>query len=601
VQVKPNVSVDSALPAATPLLSSNLDSDNLAHLVKRLSTTLASIREAFLTLDLHGCCTYLNPEGQLLLQRSPQEVLAQPIWRTIDQGEGQHIRSHIEQALRTKHLVEYEDYFPSLCKWLEVRVHPFADGLAVYFRDVSQRRADEAKIHHLAFFDPLTQLPNRQLLLNRLELALNKPAATPQWGALMFIDLDNFKTLNDTLGHPQGDLLLQKVATRLLQCVASEDIVARLGGDEFVILLHALGPQQPVAQQAVHTVVEKILHCMRQSYELAGHVHHTTCSIGVTFFGCPADTFKHTHHQGISDVLKQADIAMYQAKNLGRDCACYYDPDMQALVIDKAILSADLRNALSKRQLHINYQPQVDRERRVIGVEALLRWNHPQRGTVHPAQFIPLAEETGLIVALGLWVLEQACHQLAIWARDTATAHLSIAVNVSVRQFLHPEFVETVVAAIQHAGIAPAKLRLELTESLLADRKDIAIAKMNQLKALGITLALDDFGMAYSSLSYLHRLPLHQLKIDKSFVADIAHSPNSAAIAHAIVFMAKSLQLEVTAEGVETMAQWQFLFDQGCDYFQGYLLCPALPIEQLESYMHPQWRLANHAIPNRQS
>jgi diguanylate cyclase (GGDEF)-like protein len=597
VQIKPIVPADSAFPVATTLLSSNLDNENLAHLVKRLSTTLASIREAFLTLDLHGCCTYLNPEGQLLLQRSPQEVLAQPIWHAIDQGEGQHIRSHIEQALRVKQLVEYEDYFPSLCKWLEVRVHPFADGLAVYFRDVSQRRADEAKIHHLAFFDPLTQLPNRQLLLNRLELALSKPAAASQWGALMFIDLDNFKTLNDTLGHPQGDLLLQKVAARLLQCVASEDIVARLGGDEFVVLLHALGPEQPAAQEAAQAVAEKILYCMRPAYELAGHVHHTTCSIGVTFFGYPADTLTRTHNQGISDVLKQADLAMYQAKNLGRDCACYYDPDMQALVNDKAALAADLRNALSQQQLHIEYQPQVDRERRIIGVEALLRWSHPQRGTVHPAQFIPLAEETGLIIALGLWVLQQACHQLSIWAHEPATAHLSIAVNVSLRQFLHPEFVETVVAAIQRAGIAPAKLRLELTESLLADRKDIAIAKMNQLKALGITLALDDFGMGYASLSYLHRLPLHQLKIDRSFVADVTHSANAAAIAHAIIFMAKSLQLEVTAEGVETKAQWQFLLDQGCDYFQGYLFCPPLPLQQLEDHMRTQDLLANHAAP----
>lgn len=570
------------------LLSSDLDSDNLAHLVKRLSTTLASISESFLTLDLHGHCTYLNPEGQRLLQRSPHDVLDQPIWQVIDQGETLHLRSHIEQALRAKHLVEYEDYFSSLGKWLEVRVHPFADGLAIYFRDVSKRRADEAKIHHLAFFDPLTQLPNRQLLLDRLELALSQPAATPQWAALMFIDLDNFKTLNDTLGHPQGDLLLQKVAARLLQCVGSQDLVARLGGDEFVVLLHALGSQQQAAQQTTQAVTDNILRSLRQSYELAGHVHHSTCSIGVTFFSYPANTPTSTHHHGISDVLKQADLAMYQAKNLGRDSACYYDPDMHALVNEKATLTADLRNALSKQQLHIVYQPQVDRQRRIIGVEALLRWSHPQRGMVPAAKFIPLAEETGLIIPLGLWVLEQACQQLSLWSHKPETAHLGIAVNVSVRQFLHSAFVDTVVSTIQHAGIAPAKLRLELTESLLADRKDIAIAKMEQLKALGITLALDDFGVGYSSLSYLHRLPLHQLKIDKSFVVDLTHSANAAAIAHAIIFMAKSLHLDVTAEGVETQAQWQFLLDQGCDYFQGYLFCPPLAITQLEVHLHTQ-------------
>jgi diguanylate cyclase (GGDEF)-like protein len=599
VKTKSTTLQGNAVPIAATLLSSDLDSDNLAQLVKRLSTTLASISEAFLTLDLHGYCTYLNPVGQLLLQRSPHEILAQPIWHVIDQGEGQHIRSQIEQALRVKQLVEYEDYFPSLGKWLEVRVHPFADGLAVYFRDVSQRRADEAKIHHLAFFDPLTQLPNRQLLLNRLELALSQPAAAPQWAALMFIDLDNFKTLNDTLGHPLGDLLLQKVAARLLQCVDKDDIVARLGGDEFVVLLHALGPQQPVAQQVAMAVAEKILYSQRQSHELAGHVHHSTCSIGVTFFSYPTDALKRTPDHGISDLLKQADLAMYQAKNLGRDSACYYDPDMQALVNDKVTLTTDLRNALRTQQLHIAYQPQVDRQRSIIGVEALLRWSHPQRGTVHPAQFIPLAEETGLIIPLGLWVLEQACHQLAVWSHEPATAHLRIAVNVSVRQFLHPEFVESVMATIQHAGIAPAKLRLELTESLLADRKDIAIAKMNQLKALGIMLALDDFGMGYSSLSYLHRLPLHQLKIDKSFVADVTHSASAAAIAHAIIFMAKSLQLDVTAEGVETQAQWQFLLDQGCDYFQGHLFCLPLPIEQLEYHMHTQRMLGDKAASTR--
>jgi diguanylate cyclase (GGDEF)-like protein len=400
---------------------------------------------------------------------------------------------------------------------------------------------------------------------------------TQQFGALMFIDLDNFKILNDTLGHLKGDLLLQKVAARLRSCVRQQDTVARLGGDEFVVLIQSLGLQPEEALGKAHTVANKVLAVLGESYDLAGFEHHSTCSIGVTSLG--------GLRSSVSDLLKQADLAMYQSKSLGRNTVCFFDPTMQAIASANAALTADLHTALQQQQFVVFYQPQFDRSRRMVAVEALLRWPHPQRGMVSPSEFIPAAEETGLILPLGQWVLTQACEQLAAWALRPETAHLCIAVNVSVRQFRHPDFVDSVVAAIQNSGCRSDCLKIELTESLLADSMDSAIAKMNTLKALGVTLALDDFGMGYSSLSYLHCLPLTQLKIDKSFVADVCNSPNAAAISHAIIVMAQSLGLAVMAEGVETEAQWGFLADQGCGYFQGYLLCPPLPLDELESFM----------------
>lgn len=556
------------------------DVDGLARLAMRLSTTLASISEAFVTLDQAGCFTYLNHESERLLQQSTAELLGQTIWSAFGDAVREPLKQHIEQALSTDRRVEFEDFFVSLGKWLEVRIHPFAEGLAVYFRDVSARKAAEAKIHHLAFYDPLTELPNRQLLLDRLELALADCTVTGQMGALMFIDLDNFKMLNDTLGHARGDLLLQKVAVRLAACVRKTDTVARLGGDEFVVMLQDLGRPPEVALGKAKTVADEVLAALGEPYDLAGFAHHSTCSIGVTSFGAK--------HGSVSDLLKQADLAMYQSKNLGRNTVCFFDPDMQAVATANAALSVDLRAALQEQQFEVYYQPQFDRGRRMIGVEALMRWPHPQRGMVSPAEFIPIAEETGLILPLGQWMLDQACSQLALWAKRPETSDLCIAVNVSVRQFLHPDFVDSVVASMAQTGIGPNKLKLELTESLLVDRMELCIAKMGALKALGVTLALDDFGMGYSSLSYLHRLPLYQLKIDKSFVTDVCSNPNAAAISHAIIFMAQSLGLEVMAEGVETEAQWCFLTEQGCGYFQGHLFCPPLPLAQLESFMLQQ-------------
>jgi diguanylate cyclase (GGDEF)-like protein/PAS domain S-box-containing protein len=466
--------------------------------------------------------------------------------------------------------------------WVDLEVSPVWDEArrlthwVAVGRDITERKTAEEKIQYLAFYDPLTRLPNRQLLLDRLERALSDQDH-PREGALMFIDLDNFKVLNDTLGHQKGDQLLQQVAERLRSCVHRGDTVARLGGDEFVILLENSGHKPLEPSAAARIVSERILARLGEPYVLSGHLHHSTCSIGVTLFGRAPWT--------VSELLKQADLAMYQAKNAGRNTVCFFDPEMQAVVTANAALATDLRQAWRESQFLIDYQPQVGADGRMTGVEALLRWRHPQRNMVAPSHFVSTAEETSLIIPIGRWVLEQACAQLAEWARRPDRRHLSIAVNVSVRQFRHPDFVDEVMTAIANAGIAPHKLKLELTESLLAEGIEVTVAKMGSLKDMGVTLSLDDFGMGYSSLSYLKRLPLDQLKIDREFVKDILTDANDAAIARTIIGLAQSLGLSVIAEGVETNAQRAFLAQQGCLEYQGYLFCKPLPIARLEAFM----------------
>jgi diguanylate cyclase (GGDEF)-like protein/PAS domain S-box-containing protein len=466
--------------------------------------------------------------------------------------------------------------------WVDLEVSPVWDEQrrlthwVAVGRDITERKTAEEKIQYLAFYDPLTKLPNRQLLLDRLQRALSD-RDHPREGALMFIDLDNFKVLNDTLGHQKGDQLLQQVAERLRSCVHRGDTVARLGGDEFVILIenNHHKPLEPSA--AARAVSERILGKLGEPYVLSGHLHHSTCSIGVTLFGRAPWT--------VSELLKQADLAMYQAKNAGRNAVCFFDPEMQAVATANATLATDLREAWRDGQFLIDYQPQVGADGRMTGVEALLRWRHPERALVPPAHFIPTAEETSLIIPIGRWVLEQACAQLAEWAKRPDRRHLSIAVNVSVKQFRHPDFVDEVMTAIANAGIAPHKLKLELTESLLAEGIEVTVAKMGSLKDMGVTLSLDDFGMGYSSLSYLKRLPLDQLKIDREFVKDILTDANDAAIARTIIGLAQSLGLSVIAEGVETQAQRAFLAQQGCYEYQGFLFCRPLPVDQLEKFM----------------
>ena len=443
------------------------------------------------------------------------------------------------------------------------------------FVDITSRKQAEEQIQNLAFFDPLTGLPNRRLLMDRLELAMASRARHQRKGALLFVDLDNFKTLNDTHGHHRGDLLLQEVAQRLVNCSRKGDTVARLGGDEFVVMLEDLSEQSVEAATQAEGVGEKILGLLNQNYQLAGYVHHSTPSIGITLFGeC---------EEGIEEPLKRADLAMYQAKAAGRNTLRFFDPQMQAVVSARAALEAGLRDALAGDQLQLYYQPQVTGESEMTGVEALVRWLHPQRGMVSPAEFIPLAEDTGLILPLGHWVLETACRQLASWAGRPEMAHLTVAVNVSPRQFHQVDFVDQVLTLLERTGAKPQRLKLELTESLLVANIEDVIAKMTALKRVGVGFSLDDFGTGYSSLSHLKLLPLDQLKIDQGFVRDILTDPNDAAIARMVVALGDSLGLAVIAEGVETEAQREFLADQGCYAYQGYLFSRPLPIAEFES------------------
>jgi len=440
--------------------------------------------------------------------------------------------------------------------------------------DITERKKAEDEIRQLAFYDPLTGLPNRRLLLDRLQRALVASARHQHEGALLYIDLDNFKTLNDTLGHDIGDILLQQVAQRLVACVRDSDTVARLGGDEFVVMLEDLSENSLEAATQAEAVGNKIIASLNVSFQLASHEHHSTPSIGVTLFSDNQET--------VDELLKRADLSMYQAKAAGRNTLRFYNPDMQAVVSVRAALEADLREAVLKNWFVLYFQAQVDGSGCLTGCEALLRWPHPERGMISPAEFIPLAEDTGLILTLGRWVLETACKQLTAWSVQPAMAHLTIAVNVSARQFRHDDFVDQVLEVLERTGANPLRLKLELTESLLVDNVEGVIAKMTVLKASGVGFSLDDFGTGYSSLSYLKRLPLDQLKIDQGFVRDILADPNDAAIAKMVIALAESMGLSVIAEGVETEEQRDFLARQGCHAYQGYLFGRPVPLEAFE-------------------
>ncbi len=442
------------------------------------------------------------------------------------------------------------------------------------FTDITQRKADEEKIERLAFYDPLTHLPNRRLLLDRLQHALAFSARSERMGALLFLDLDNFKLLNDTLGHDKGDMLLKQVAQRLVNCVREGDSVARLGGDEFVIILEDLSGQAHEAATQVEIVGEKILATLSQPYDLADVKYRNTVSIGVSLFL--------GHKNSVDELMKYADLAMYEAKKAGRSTIRFFDPKMQAAITVRAELEKDLREGMVQDQFVLYYQLQVDATGSTIGTEALLRWQHPQRGLVLPSVFIPLAEETGLILPIGQWVLESACQQLVTWAMQPDTANLSIAVNVSAAQLHQSTFVEHILAVLDSSGTDPRKLKLELTESLLFNNVDETIAKMRLLKKRGIQFSLDDFGTGYSSLSYLQRLPIDQLKIDQSFVHDLLTGSDDGAIVHTIVVLAKSLGLKVMAEGVETEFQRDLLSMHGCESYQGYLFGVPLPVAEFE-------------------
>jgi diguanylate cyclase (GGDEF)-like protein/PAS domain S-box-containing protein len=469
-------------------------------------------------------------------------------------------------------------------KWVTISAVRDKSGTVTHYVstqiDISRSKAAELEIRNLAFYDPLTNLPNRRLLLDRLVQAIAIGQRTARCTAVLLIDLDNFKTLNDTLGHHQGDLLLQQVADRIAGCIREADTVSRLGGDEFVVLLENLSGSVEEAAPEAEAVGEKILAKLNQGYMLGSYEYRSTASIGVTVSGpLPSN---------VDELLKQADLAMYQAKGAGRNTLRFFDPAMQAAVAARVGLEADLHRALRDQQFVLHFQPQVDRDSAVTGAEVLVRWQHPTRGLMLPGEFIPLAEETRLILPLGQWVLETACAQLVHWGKRDDTAHLTLSVNVSVQQLKQSDFVQRVQAALDRTGANPRRLKLELTESLLMGDEEDTIAKMTALGTLGVGFALDDFGTGYACLAYLKRLPLERLKIDRSFVEDVLIESNDAAIARTIVTLAQSLGLSVLAEGVETEEQRSFLERNGCHEYQGYLFGRPEPIAAFERLL-AQW------------
>ncbi len=564
--------------------AAELDRQQADERIRHQASLLDKAQDAIMVRDMQDRVLYWNKSAERLYGWSADEAMGQSVASLLYDDDAMVARAQQqlmasgewsgEMSRQRKQgsavLVE--------ARWTLVRDdHGEPLSILMIDTDIGQRKAAESKIQKLAFFDALTSLPNRQLLQDRLHKALALSVRSGRGGALLCIDLDNFKTLNDTLGHDRGDMLLQQVALRLVSCVREVDTVARLGGDEFVVVLEELGTTaQEVAVQA-RAVGEKILAALSQPYRLEGYEHQSTASMGVARFGAESES--------VGELLKQADIAMYQAKGAGRHTLRFFDPGLQAAVTARAAMEADLRQAFIQREFFLQYQPQVDGMGRITGVEALVRWRNASRGLVSPAEFIPLAEETGMILLLGHRVLEIACTLLASWRGDPHTDDLTMAVNVSARQFRHVDFVRQVQSVLAKTGADPERLKLELTESVLVDDMEAIVSKMTALKEMGVRFALDDFGTGYSSLSYLKRLPLDQLKIDQSFVRDVLTDPNDAAIARTVIALAQSLGLGVIAEGVETAEQRDFLAGAGCPAFQGYLFSRPVPVETLDKLL----------------
>ena len=466
-------------------------------------------------------------------------------------------------------------------RWLNITAIANEDGVVTHYvstqTDITARKIAEEAVEHLAFYDPLTDLPNRRLLSDRLQQAQASFARTGKEGAILFIDLDNFKALNDTQGHDVGDLLLVQVAKRLKACVREGDTVARLGGDEYVVVLEDLDEDPVEAATQAKAVGKKILQALNKPYVLVGHEYRNTPSIGVTLLDDP--------QQSIEDILKQADIAMYQAKKSGRNTLQFFDPRMQEAINTRVAVEKELLSAIERSEFELHYQAQVDANGKILGAEALIRWNHPRQGVVAPDKFIPLAEETGLIWPIGAWVFEAACAQLKAWQQHETARDLVLAVNVSVKQLQHEDFVQLVTSIVERFQINPYRLKLELTESMLVENVEETIAKIEELRALGIRFSLDDFGTGYSSLQYLKKIPLDQLKIDQSFVRGIETDRHDRDIVRTVIAIAQSMDLDVIAEGVETEGQLHVLMDRGCNSYQGYLFGKPLPIAQFEQYL----------------
>jgi len=563
-------------PAAAPVMRVTLSDITERRRIDtelRLAAAAFETRDGIMITSASGVIERVNRAFTRITGYAREEAVGQPV-RLLQSGRHDAaFYAELWDSLQRNGVWEGEvwnrrksgEVYP---QWLAITAVPDDASQVLRYiatmRDISERKSREAVIEQFAFYDALTGLPNRRLMKDRLHQALAVSARTGRAGALMFIDLDRFKTINDTLGHDVGDRLLQQVAQRLSRCVRQGDTVARLGGDEFVVVLTAdLSDVAETAVAQATAVAAKILAALRRPHEIGGRSYVCSGSLGLSLFS--------DHAFGVDELIQRADHAMYQAKAAGRNTLRLFDASTQARAVQRATIESELRHAIEKGLFVLHYQPVFSDDSRLLGAEALVRWDHPQHGLVAPESFIPIAEETGLIRALGRWVLEAACAQLAAWAADVDMAGLTVSVNVSATQLRDPGFVGLVLDVLERSGAPVSHLRLELTETAMLDSIDDCVLKMEQLHAHGVRFSLDDFGTGYASMTYLKRLPLDQLKIDGSFVSEMMNNPQDAAIARAVTHLGNSLGLTVIAEGVETPAQRACLIGFGCRAFQGHL------------------------------
>jgi len=536
----------------------------------RTENILESISDAFFALDKDWRFTYLNQKAVDHFRR-PRALLLGSSFKSLTANQAEGHQQYAE-AMQTQEMRSFEQFSHATESWQDVSIFPLDGGISVYLRDITERKKYEDEIRFLAFYDKLTELPNRILLQDRLRRAILRSKRNGQRGAVLFLDLDRFKNINDSMGHEAGDCVLREVAKRLLSCLRDADTVARLGGDEFVILLE--GFDHP---DNIHSVTHRLLFALAQDIPHRGFSLSVTGSIGISFFPEDGET--------VEELLKASDTAMYHGKSKGRNTYQFYRPEMNTEKQHFLLLENALRKSVKNHEFLLHFQPQFDlRSQQILGFEALVRWRHPEMGLIPPDEFIPLAEETGLILLLGDWVLETACSQARAWM-DRYPPFLRMAVNLSSRQFWQSDLVDSIARGLAHAGLPPERLELEITESMVMRDVDLAISKMRELTAMGIRLSIDDFGTGYSSLAALKRFPIHTLKIDKSFVKEVTTNANDAAISSSIIALAHTMGLTVIAEGIETREQLDFFLERDCELGQGYFFSRPLPAGEAETLL----------------